>query len=1838
MPFGRTIRLMTTICLGIVQTSVVAQVRINELMARGSDRLLKWNDLDVPKLGYGLSWYESSFNDTSWLSGNGPFGFGTFTNVTPTPTIGTNVGTQMINLTPTVYLRKTFTVSPAEAASTEILRLEVKFNDGFVCYLNGVEVARRNAGAPNEFKYRDSFAAMGTPAHTESTTTPYLRTETISLGETNTKLVAGTNIIAVQALNFWESTTLHNTTNNSLVGINNIDNFYFGGDLKMGTNTVFVAANTPWKFFPGVAEPSGCLYDPSIVFAVKQNVPWGRQAFDDSLWSSGATPFGAGTPPGGVVLGTNLTSQIPGKAASLYCRIVFTATTTDLADPLPMQLLMDWDDGFVAYINGVEVARDRMDAANSFTPHDAVASSVRNGGGYTTYNLDPPASLVQAGQNVLAVQVHNVALADSDLFMRAQLRTNSAGTNRLIVTPTSTWKYFVGVSEPVQSQDDQTDDDVDDFEYSPDWVELANPGTSDIPLAGWKLSDDSDEPAKWSFPPGALIPAGGHLVVMCDDLDITAPASGGYYHTNFKLSSTGDSVVLTDSNGTLVDNITFGEQTSFESYGRDGSGQWVYQGDPSPGSTNTGSSFPGQVAKVQFSLTPGFYPSSRNLVLSTATPGAMIRFTTDGTEPTPLTGLISTNVSLFTTISVRARAFKAGMIPSETTTGTFLIAEPTSRQSVAAVCLVGDPQRSLYRPFGIMAIADGSWSNFSAPAPTGNNGVWTQTGPLPGNPADLAAFNNPIHRGRFVERPVNMEVYRSDGSPGPNVSFGMRMAGSPHARPRYRLTNQNRLPDASPGPNEVIWSQTDFTQKPSFNFYFRGDYSDDLEWPLFPDYPTTTFHSLRVRAGKNDVFNPFIEDEYMRRLFINTGQVGSRGMINTLYVNGVYKGFYNVCEHLRQNFFRIHYNSDKDWDVRQVTTIASGDGLAFQEMITYLRNNPQSVLANYQGMKQRLDMVNFIDYLLTNIVGNTGDWPHNNFICSRERSEEGRHRYHPWDAEGAFGDFGGTVRTNMFVAGTSGSIVTTAPASAGLGEGIRILYTLLRASPEFKLLFADRIQKHFFNGGCFTEAKMLAEWNAMKAEFAPLIAPTPVLDRVTPWFNGVGNTTRYTTGSTTNTPSRRVVLFDGYFDATNGGSFVQPQFTAEGLWPATKAPVFSHAAGNIQAGTLVTISNPNASGTIYFTQDGRDPRAEGGAALGTPYTSALPIHYSLTIKARILSSGGEWSPLVEVAFDAQRQAIHSWTFEHVSNYLSPTETYGGGRIVIESGASTQTERSNASQEFETAHLRVNDPLGSTIVISLPTNGFEHLSLEYQTRRSGQGASVQTVEYTTNGTTWNHLESYNVLDDEPQPRWWRLDQAPLVNNNPQFAVRITFTQGSGGVAGNNRFDDIRLSGVPITGYNFSPIVTPGVPERFDVIEVAAAQAHPVTSWITDPNLEPLVFSAVSSQPQIASVNILGNAQMELHPVQRGESIITLSASDGVNPPVQVPIRVLVHPKAHSLANGPFVFSEWARDNIAHTYPRGVLFLQGTESDSSLNTVFDRAYNIPLADAAAPTDPDQPYRATSRTRINGLGIGGVAFINTGRGRDLGGAVIALNTLGLGEAKLRFTAGTVLANSRVYAIRLQYRLGITGTFTDFPGPVEYVRSSSDGHSVSFGPLALPAALLNRPYVQLMWRYYQISGSGARPQLRLDDILVSTGPDVPVNYDQWTILNFSSQEDRNNPEISGPEAELAHDGVSNLFRYATGVGPTDDLRMVTPVLVQAPGGGYVYRFKYNALPADITWRVCATNVLGTWPFTLFDSTVDAIPPLQDGWLDVEVPASLAGSSTPDRRVLLQLQIERLP
>ncbi len=110
-----------------------------------------------------------------------------------------------------------------------------------------------------------------------------------------------------------------------------------------------------------------------------------------------------------------------------------------------------------------------------------------------------------------------------------------------------------------------------DGEYD-DWIELYNNGSGAIDLGGYFLSDKPDDVLKWEFPAGTLIEAGGYLIIWADEDEDQAGL-----HANFKLSASGESLILSDPSGNIIDEVSFGPQTTDISYGRYPNGTGNFQ-------------------------------------------------------------------------------------------------------------------------------------------------------------------------------------------------------------------------------------------------------------------------------------------------------------------------------------------------------------------------------------------------------------------------------------------------------------------------------------------------------------------------------------------------------------------------------------------------------------------------------------------------------------------------------------------------------------------------------------------------------------------------------------------------------------------------------------------------------------------------------------------------------------------------------------------------------------------------------------------------------------------------------------------------------------------------------------------------------------------------------------------------------------------------------------------------------------------------------------------------------------------------------------------------------------
>jgi hypothetical protein len=118
-----------------------------------------------------------------------------------------------------------------------------------------------------------------------------------------------------------------------------------------------------------------------------------------------------------------------------------------------------------------------------------------------------------------------------------------------------------------------------------DWIEIENTSSVDVSIQGWGLTDDERDPFKWVLP-YAVIPPGGQLLIYASDKDRRNPTRP--LHTNFKLKSSGEVLLLTSADGRLIDRLSLPPSSPDISWGRQGGdpNSLVHFHRPSPGTPN----------------------------------------------------------------------------------------------------------------------------------------------------------------------------------------------------------------------------------------------------------------------------------------------------------------------------------------------------------------------------------------------------------------------------------------------------------------------------------------------------------------------------------------------------------------------------------------------------------------------------------------------------------------------------------------------------------------------------------------------------------------------------------------------------------------------------------------------------------------------------------------------------------------------------------------------------------------------------------------------------------------------------------------------------------------------------------------------------------------------------------------------------------------------------------------------------------------------------------------------------------------------------------------------------
>ena len=626
---------------------------------------------------------------------------------------------------------------------------------------------------------------------------------------------------------------------------------------------------------------------------------------------------------------------------------------------------------------------------------------------------------------------------------------------------------------------------------------------------------------------------------------------------------------------------------------------------PSPGAVN-GSTFQGFVDDTEFSVDRGFFTSAFTVAVTTETAGADIYYTTDGSAPGPSNGLLYTGpISISTTTVLRAIATKPGFSSSNIDTQSYFFLEdvllqngaglPTPPNSTSTWDYVMDPD-IVNDPRYADGLVDDLMSLPTLSLVMDEQDVWGPSG----------FYANPQQSGLAWERPVSVELIDTDGTGLFQQDAGIRIMGS---------GSTNRA-----------------VGKKSMRLVFRDVYGDPkLLYPFFgPEY-TDEINSIAIRGNYFDTWtfqsdsgglggpccgrsrSSYLRDQFAHETHAAMGGFAIGGNWVHLYINGQYWGLYNPTERPDDEFMQSYFGgSDADYDVIKTgVELVDGtlDGWNAMMQIA-LGNGPNGSLANnaaYEDLREYLDMEAFADYLLLNFWGGNNDWPHNNWYAVRDRADIGQFIFISWDAENFLFEVNAN-RTNVSTANSPG-----------------ILYDRLRQNAEFRQLFADRVQMHFFNGGALSV-------DATSARFQSIV------DAIRPALNA--EAARWGDELVPNLPYNVIDHFDPLVDEKLNNYFPQrntivlAQLRASGLFPSTQydAPSFSQHGGVLPTGQLSIINNEPA-GTIYYTLDGSDPRLPGGAvsASAIAYTGTITLPDHATVTARLLRSG-TWSAKVHAGF------------------------------------------------------------------------------------------------------------------------------------------------------------------------------------------------------------------------------------------------------------------------------------------------------------------------------------------------------------------------------------------------------------------------------------------------------------------------------------------------------------------------------------------------------------------------------------------------------------------------------
>jgi len=934
---------------------------------------------------------------------------------------------------------------------------------------------------------------------------------------------------------------------------------------------------------------------------------------------------------------------------------------------------------------------------------------------------------------------------------------------------------------------------LDEDGHSSDWIEIHNAGADSVHLAEYGLSDNPANPFKWRFPATA-IPPGGYLLVWASGKDRRVP--GAPLHTSYSISAAGETLVLTRPDGYTVDSLPAVLSRTNISYGR--GEEWKaglrFFLDPTPWAPNDSPSYlgilpeptleltlheglgyrlvchhPDSEAEIRFRLDGGaprqegeIYTDT--LYLSEVPPSRLMHIPTNPWEAhAGQFGWLPPGDDLPAGLVVRATAFRPGYIPSLPVTLTHLDLDaglPVLLLSADSLDLFSD-STGIYVPGRIYQENGWNWND-----PYGTHANYFQSGPE-------------------WERPAHIEFRMPDGQTHQQY-IGLRIHGG----------GTRALPQKS------------------LRLYARGGYGlDHFPLDLFGDGQTRHRRLILRNSGQDGVFRPTLLRDASIHQIMAPLQIGIQAyQPSLLFLNGEYWGIHNIRERMDAHYLALRYGVNPgELDILENNLVPeAGDYLHYLDLRTYLQTHDPAEEAVYQEITRRLDPESYIDHQIAHIFAANYDWPGNNVLYWRLRSDDyqpgapyghdGRWRWLFKDADMGFGLWDGIgYDLNMLIQATD----ENGPAWPNPDWSTFLFRSLLknqRFQEAFILRFCDLLNTAFLPH----RTRALISANAERLR--------PYLDlHMRRWQRPA--------------------------DLEEWESHLEGMLTFCDLRPVRQRQQL-RAFFQLGDPTTVTlqVSDPG-QGHIRLNTLSLRAGTAGVAGQPYPWTGAYFPDIPLTLEAipapgyrfshwsgsagdsnaRITLLPGQAPVFLTAHFEPEGSVpggliLHAWHFNDLpggtlTEVPADHSLSAGGRIHYPGVGDGYMDRVNEGSLVNAEEgtpagraLRVRNPSDTReLRIELPTSGYRPATFSYAVTRTNNGATSQSLWYSlTEEPEWQLLASGLSVTDTFRRVAFDLSGLEDAANNPWFALRFLFEGAeAAGSSGNNRFDNVRLTGDPVS---------------------------------------------------------------------------------------------------------------------------------------------------------------------------------------------------------------------------------------------------------------------------------------------------------------------------------------------------------------------------------------------------------------------------------------------------------